>query len=184
MFRPTFTLLPIVLALAAASCRSGPTDARRAEWGKGALIHGELVDYRTISSAHKGVVGYIKIYDVAEAKGNPYPWKYVYDKNWKELGFIDQFGKAYRYHYYSPWEQAQQNRDLRMDVMPADSLENNVMRMLDIDVTSDRLTFPETTQTDIRGDVGAPHLAGPGITPVAPGAPTPAPTTAPAAPAK
>jgi hypothetical protein len=179
MFRPTFTLLPIVLALAAASCRSGPTDARRAEWGKGALIHGELVDYRTISSAHKGVVGYIKVYNVTEAKGNPYPWKYVYDADWKELGFIDQFGKAYVRHEYSPSEQAQQNRVARWDVMAADSLENNVMRMLGIDVTTDRLTFPATTHEDIAGDKGAPHLAGPGITPAAAPAPV-EPTKAPA----
>jgi hypothetical protein len=167
MFRPMLKLAPIVLALVAASCRSGPTEARRAEWDKGAGIKGKLAGYHTIMAAHKGKVGFIKVYDVTEFGGNPYQWKYVYDVDWKELGFVDQFGGAVRYHYYSPSEAAHQNRVLRADRLPADSLENNVMRMLDIDVTTDRLTFPASTTSDITGDTGAAHLAGPGITPAA-----------------
>jgi hypothetical protein len=172
MFRSTFTLATIVLALAAASCRSGPSDARRQEWNSGAGIHGTLTGYHTIMSAHKGKVGFLKLYDVTEFGGAPYPWKYVQDVDHKELGFINQFGTAYIRHEYAPSEQAQQNRDARYDVLPADSLENNVMRMLGIDVTTDRLTFPESTHEDVAGDSGAPHLAGPGITPAsAPAAP-------------
>jgi hypothetical protein len=183
MFRSTYTLATIVLALAAASCRSGPTDARRQEWDSGAGIKGQLTGYNTIVSAHKGKVGFLKTYDVTDFGGPAYPWKYVQNVDHKELGFIDQFGKAYLRHEYSPWEQAQQNRDARYDVLPSDSLENNVMRMLGIDVTTDRLTFPATTQADIAGDTGAPHLAGPGITP-APAAPAPAPAAAPEQPKK
>jgi len=175
MLRPTFALASIVLALAAASCRSGPSDERREEWERGALIHKTLTGYHTIVSAHRGKVGFLKIYDVTEGGGNPYPWKYVYDADWHELGWVDQFGGAVKYHVYSPSEQAFQKLELRGDKLPADSLENNVMRMLDIDPSTDRLTFPVSTTQDITGDTGAPHVAGPGITP-----PTVVPEKAPA----
>jgi hypothetical protein len=165
MFRPMLVAAPIVLALAAASCRTGPSDERRDEWEKGGLIHRTLVGYHTIMSAHSGKVGYVKVYDVTEGGGNPYPWKYVYDVNWKELGFVTQFGSAMRYHEYPPSEQAAQKLELRGDWMPSDSLENNVMRMLGIDITTDRLTFPPSTHEDIAGDANLPHLAGPGVTP-------------------
>ncbi len=167
MVRPMSVAASIVLALAAAACRSGPSAERRDEWDRGALIHQTLVGYHTIESAHKGKVGYVKVYDVTEGGGNPYQWKYVYDADWKELGFITQFGSAMRYHEYSPAEQAQQKLEMRGDWMPADSLENNVMRMLDIDITTDRLTFPVSTHEDIAGDTGVAHLAGPGVTPAA-----------------
>jgi hypothetical protein len=180
MFRSTFTLATIVLALAAASCRSGPSDARRQEWDSGAGIHGKLTGYQTILSAHQGKVGFLKTYEVTEFGGPSYPWRYVQNVDHKELGFINQFGTAYIRHEYSPAEQAQQNRDARYDVLPADSIENNVMRMLGIDLTMDRLTFPDATHEDVAGDSGAPHLAGPGITPAAAPAAAPAPAPAPA----
>lgn len=177
MFRPTSTLAPIVLALVAASCRSGPSEQRLEAWDKGALMHTPsttgsrhtpqqtLRDYKVVMSAHQGKVGFIKVYDVTEGGGNPYPWSYVYDLDWKELGFVDQFGGAFRYHFYSPAEAAQQNLVLRGERLPADSLQNNVMRMLGIDVSMDELSFPTATKSDITGDTGAMHLAGPGVTP-------------------
>jgi hypothetical protein len=164
MNRPTVALSLAFLALAAASCRTSPTDARREEWERGALVQRKVKQYHTIVSAHTGKVGYVKVYDVVEGGGVPYEWKYVYDANWKELGFVDQFGGATKYHYYSPSEQAQQNLDLRATRLPSDSLQRNVMRMLDIDPSTDDVTFPVATTADITGDTGM-HLAGPGIVP-------------------
>lgn len=164
MNRPTVALALAALALAAVSCRTSPTDARREEWEKGALVQRKVKAYHVIVSAHKGKVGYVKVYDVTEGGGVPYEWKYVYDADWKELGFVDQFGGATKYHYYSPSEQAQQNLDLRATRLPSDSLQRNVMRMLGIDPATDDVTFPEAKREDIAG-VEAMPLAGPGIVP-------------------
>ena len=164
MNRLTCTLALLGVAIAAASCRTSPTDERVAEVAKGALIHRQVKAYYVIVSAHKGRVGYIKDYDVTEGGGPAYDWKYVYDSSWKELGFIDQFGTAYQYHYYNPTEAAQQNLDLRLMRLPSDSLQSNVVRMLGADPATDDVTFPEATHADIAGDT-APHMAGPGVVP-------------------
>ena len=164
MIRTTFTLALAVLALAAASCRTSPSQQRREEIEQGALIRREVKEYHVIQAAHRGKIGYLKVYDVVEGGGVPYEWKYVYDANWKELGFVDQFGGATMYHYYSPSEAAQQNRDLRAMRLPSDSLQSNVLRMMGIDPSTDDLTFPVATHADISGDTGM-HLAGPGIVP-------------------
>jgi hypothetical protein len=165
MVRPIVVPALLVAVLVAASCRTSPTEERRRQVGRGALITRELRDYRTIVSAHQGRVGYLKSYDIAEAGGPAYPWQYVYDADWTELGMVDQFGNAYVYHRYSPSEQAQQNLELRAMRLPADSLQNNVMRMLGIDPAADALTFPVATKTDITGDRAGEPLAGPGLAP-------------------
>ena len=149
-------------AVFAASCRSSPSEQRLRELEQGANIKKTLVGYHTIVSAHKGKVGYLKVYDVTEGGGPAYPWKYVYDADWRELGYITQFGTATMYHRYSPSEQAFQKRELRGSVLPSDSPERNVMRMLEIDPSTDDVTFPAASQADITGDT-APHLAGPGV---------------------
>ncbi len=164
MIRPTYTLALMGLALAAAACRTSPSDERRREWENGALIHREVREYHVIVSAHNGPIGYLKVCDITEGGGPTYPWKYVYDSNWNELGFVDQFGGATKYHYYAPSEQAQQNLPLRATKLPSDSLEANVMRMMDIDPSTDELTFPTATRQDIAGDKGT-FLAGPGVVP-------------------
>jgi hypothetical protein len=164
MNRPTVALLLAVLTLAAASCRTSPSDARRKAIDEGALVQRKVKAYHVIVSAHKGKVGYVKVEDVTEGGGVPYEWKYVYDADWRELGFVNQFGGATKYHYYSPSEQAQQNEDLRATLLPSDSLQRNVLRMLDIDPSTDDVTFPEATNSDITGDTGV-HLAGPGVVP-------------------
>jgi hypothetical protein len=167
MIRPTSAFALIGLALLAASCRSGPTDERRQQWERGAGIRQKVTGYYTIVSAHTGKVGFVKTYDVSDFGGSPYEWKYVYDRNWKELGFIDQFGKAYVYDYYSPSEQAFRNEVLRLSVLPSDSIERNVMRMLGIDTATDQVTLPKSEPSDITDDTnGDQHLAGPGIVPV------------------
>lgn len=168
MSRPLAGLLVAVLALGAASCRTSPSEERFRQWQRGALVQRELRGYHVVRSANRGNVGYLKVYDVTEAGGPAYPWKYVYDANWKELGFVDQFGGAYRYHYYSPAEQAQQNEVLRASRMPSDSLDRNVMRMLGIDPATDDVTFPEATRADIVGAPAGTPLAGPGIVPAKP----------------
>jgi hypothetical protein len=165
MSRPLTCLALCLLALAPAACRTSPSMSRREAIEKGALIRREVKGYHVISAAHRGKVGYVKVYDVTEAGGPPYEWKYVYDNDWHELGFVDQFGGATKYHYYSPSEQAQQNQTLRATRLPSDSLERNVLRILDIDPSTDELTFPAARQSDITGDVGTMPLAGPGIVP-------------------
>ena len=165
MIRPISTLALIGLAIFATSCRTSPSDARRQEWENGALIKRQVKEYHVILSAHNGPIGYLKTFDVTEGGGPSYEWNYVYDKNWKELGFVDQFGTATKYHYYAPSEQAQQNLDLRATKLPSDSLSANVLRMMDIDPSTDELTFPIARTEDITGDKGAVPLAGPGITP-------------------
>jgi hypothetical protein len=162
MIRPTSTLALIGLALAAASCRTSPSDARREEWANGALIHRQVKEYRVVLAAHRGPIGYLKTFDVTEGGGPAYEWNYVYDSNWKELGFVDQFGAATKYHYYPPSEQAQQNLDLRATKLPSDSLSANVLRMMDIDPSTDELTFPVAKTSDIKGTDAVP-LAGPGV---------------------
>lgn len=158
-------LLVACALLGAAACRTSLSDERRTAIAKdGAIVKKEIRDYRVIVSGHRGKVGYMKIYDVTEGGGVAYPWKYVYDLDWNELGFLDQFGGAYKYHYYSPSEQAQQNRVLRAMRLPSDSPEANVLRILDIDPSTDDATFPVATRADITGDKGT-HLAGPGEVP-------------------
>jgi hypothetical protein len=164
MFRPTCLVL-IAAALAAAGCRTSWSDERRAQIEKGAHVRRTLKDYFVIESAHAGKVGYVKVYDVSEGGGPAYPWKYVYDRNWNELGFITQLGSAMRYHRYSPAEQAAQNLEMRGDWLPSDAVETNVMRMLGIDHTADTVSFPRATKADIVGDPGNQNLAGPGVIP-------------------
>jgi hypothetical protein len=165
MSRPLTCLALCLLALAASACRTSPSDKRRAAVEGGALIHREVKSYHVISAAHRGRVGYVKVFDVTEGGGPPYEWKYVYDNDWRELGFVNQFGGATKYHYYSPSEQVQQNQTLRATPLPSDSLERNVLRMLDIDPATDELTFPVASRADITGDTGTLPLAGPGIVP-------------------
>lgn len=165
MYRPLTCLALCILALSAPACRTSLSDKRRAAIEGGALIKREVKSYHVIQAAHRGRVGYVKLFDVTEAGGPPYPWKYVYDNDWRELGFVDQFGSAYKYHYYSPSEQVQQNETLRVTRLPSDSLERNVLRMLDIDPSTDELTFPAAARSDITGDAGTVPLAGPGIVP-------------------
>jgi hypothetical protein len=151
--------------LSAASCRTSPSEHRLMQiHTEGALIKKEIKDYRVIVSAHRGKVGYVKVYDVTEGGGAPYEWRYVYDTAWNELGFLDQFGGAYKYHYYSPAERMQQNRVLRLTKLPSDAPESNVLRILDMDPSADSATFPVATKADITGDTGV-HVAGPGVVP-------------------
>lgn len=165
MSRSLTCLALCILALSATACRTSLSDKRRAAIEGGALIKRDVKSYHVIQAAHRGRVGFVKVFDVTEAGGPPYPWKYVYDNDWRELGFVDQFGSAYKYHYYSPSEQVQQNETLRVTRLPSDSLERNVLRILDIDPSTDELTFPAATRSDITGDAGTVPLAGPGIVP-------------------
>ena len=165
MLRPTLRLSLFAVALAAAGCRASPTPERFAEWHRGALIRKEVRSYEVIDSAHRGRVGFLKTYDVTEGGGPSYPWRYVYDNDWNELGFIDQFGSAYAYHVYTPSEQAQQNETLRAMRLPSDSIEDNVLRMLGIDTATDSATFHPATRDDIAGAPTKAPLAGPGVVP-------------------
>jgi hypothetical protein len=178
---PRVALVLVASALCAASCRATPTESQRAAWERGSGIRRELKDYLVIDSVHTGKVGYLKVYDVVEFGGPPYRWTYVYDRNWRELGFINQFGGATMYHYFSPSEEAVQNRTLRATQLPSDSIERNVMRMLGIDPATDDVVFRTAERIDVAGAPATAPLAGPGIVPAkAPVAPEPAPAAPPA----
>lgn len=164
MSRPLTCLAVAVLALAAPACRTSLSDARREEIARGALIKRTPKEWYVIVAGHRGRVGYMKLEDVTEGGGPTYPLRYVYDNDWHELGLVNQFGTAWKWHYYSPSEQAQQNETLRAVPLPSDSLQANVMRILGIDPSTDDLTFPVANRADITGDTGM-HLAGPGIVP-------------------
>jgi len=151
MVRIIPTLACVALAFVSlTACRSRQTHERMTQVNSGALIvKGDLLSSHTIRSEYDGKVGYLKVYPVREAGGPVFPWKYVYDLDWNELGWVDQFGTAYTYHRYAKFQQQIHKTTLRIDRMPADSTENNVMRMLKLDVTRDNVTFPVATVNDI-----------------------------------
>jgi hypothetical protein len=150
MLRATLVVAVFSLILAAApGCRSRSTHARMTAIHTGKLMQKELRSYHTVRSEYDGKVGYMKVYDVREGGGPSYPWRYLYDLEWNELGFIDQFGSAYRYHRYAEFQQEAHDTTMRVDRMPADSTENNVMRMLGLDLSRDNVTFPLATSADI-----------------------------------
>jgi len=140
------TILAVLAAavLVAPACTSTTTTQTR--WGSvenGALMERSLRSYHAVNSAYQGKVGYMKVFDVTEAGGPVYRWRYIYDLEYTELGFIDQFGKAYQYHVLPTISQAAQKKPLKVTEMPADSAERNAMRMLGIDPATDDVTFPE-----------------------------------------
>ncbi len=148
-------LVPFALALLAlvpVACRTSVTEQRREEVRHGALMRGELLSYQLVYSSHDGKVGYLKTYAVTEAGGPVYKWKYVYDLEFNELGFVDQFGTAYRFHAYTEHEQTIYKQPHRTERMPVDSMERNVMRMLGIDPARDEVSFPRATRADIAFD--------------------------------
>ena len=141
----------LALAVAPAACKSRVTERRVREINSGALMKRQVRSYHLVYSEHDGKVAYLKVYAVQEAGGPIYDWSYVYDLDWKELGFVDQFGKAYRYHYYPEIGQEAHKKVLRYDPMPSDSLERNVMRMLEINPALDNVSFPTATGADVSG---------------------------------
>jgi hypothetical protein len=159
----TRVLVPAVLAaaLAAASGCSSPAKGPGPEAVRdGSLVHKELRSYHIVQSTHSGKVGYMKVYDVTEGGGPSYRWRYVYDLDWNELGFIDQFGTAYRNKPYTPFEQDAQPRTIRVVRLPSDSPERNAMVMLGIDPALDDVSFPVASAADI-GDPPPAKLAQP-----------------------
>ena len=139
------TILAVLAAavLVAPACTSTSTTTTR--WGNvedGALMKRSLRSYHAVNSAYQGKVGYMKVFDVTEAGGPVYQWKYVYDLDYNELGFIDQFGNAYQYHQLPEVSQRAQQETMKVTEMPADSTERNTMRMLGIDPATDDVTFP------------------------------------------
>ena len=141
----SLTILAVLAAavLAAPACQSSTTT--RTNWGdldETGLMSRSLRSYHAVNSAYQGKVGYLKVYDVTEAGGPAYRWKYVYDLSYNELGFIDQWGKAYRYHRLPEADASAQKKPMRVEHMPSDSTEANVMRMLGLDPAVDEVTFP------------------------------------------
>jgi hypothetical protein len=138
----TLAVLAAAFAVAPACQSSSTTSTDWSNMDEGDLMRRTLRSYHAINSAYQGQVGYLKVYDVTEAGGPVYQWKYVYDLDYNELGFIDQWGKAYRYHRLPVADASAQRKPMRVEHLPADSTENNVMRMLGIDPALDDVTFP------------------------------------------
>ncbi len=141
----SLTILAVLAAaaLVAPACQSSSTT--RTNWSdvkEGDLMRRSLRSYHVVNSAYQGQVGFLKVYDVTEAGGPVYQWKYVYDLDYNELGFIDQWGKAYRYHRLPQADAAAQKKPMRIEHLPSDSTEANVMRMLGLDPSVDEVTFP------------------------------------------
>ncbi len=159
MSRTVLVLALVSCAVLPAACRTSPTVERREEVRQGALIDRTVKSYHVVYSANRGKVGYLKVFDVVEGGGQPYEWKYVYDLDFTELGFVDQFGNAYLYKPYTEFEQDIHRRSLRVMRLPADSAERNVMRMLRIDPAVDNVTFPPATASDFRPAAPVPTAA-------------------------
>ena len=143
MRRSTILIVLAAAAFAAPACQTRTTSTTSwADVADGALMKRALRSYHAVRSQYQGHVGYMKVYDIREAGGPIYTWKYVYDLDHNELGFVDQYGKAYRYPVLPNADQQAQNEPLRVDHMPSDSLERNVMRMLGLDPALDDVSFP------------------------------------------
>ena len=135
-------VLAAVVVVAPACHTSTTTRTNWSDYDEADLMRRTLRSYHAVNSAYQGQVGFLKVYDVTEAGGPVYQWKYVYDMSFNELGFIDQWGKAYRYHRLPEAAAAATKKPMRVEDLPSDSTEANVMRMLGIDPSIDEVTFP------------------------------------------
>ena len=141
----SLTILAVLAAAIAAAPACHTSSTTHTNWSdmeEGDLMRRSLRSYHAVNSAYQGHVGYLKVYDVTEAGGPVYQWKYVYDMAYNELGFIDQWGKAYRYHRLPEASASAQKKPMRVEHLPSDSTEANGMRMLGIDPSVDQVTFP------------------------------------------
>jgi len=140
-----------LVALPLAACRSALSERRVEEIERGDLMSRRLLSYHVAHSAQAGNVGYVKVFAVREAGGHEYPWKYVYDQEWNELGFVDQFGNAFVYQARTEFERDIHGSGLRVRRLPSDSSERNVARILGLDPALHDMTFPEASRADILG---------------------------------
>jgi hypothetical protein len=143
--------LAILAALAPGCGGVIPTARGRERVREGALFSERLHSYHVVYSPRRGKVGYLKEMDVSEAGGPTYRWKYVYDLAINRVGRVDQFGKAYKEVPYSPFEADVQRYTVRVIDLPEDTIERNVLRMLDIDPATDDVSFPPASNADIAG---------------------------------
>lgn len=142
--------LALAAALAAPGCRSAMSAEEEAAVANGSRMRWELKSYHLIYSEHRGPVGYMKVYDVTEAGGPAYTWKYVLDKDLKKIGWVDQFGNAYLIHQYPRGSMPDPREGERVIRLPSDSIQRNTMRMLGIDPALDNVSFPVAKEGDIR----------------------------------
>lgn len=134
----------------AAGCASG-TESDVAKAARDGLdITRTLKSYHVVQSAHSGPVGFLKVFDVQQGGGAIYTWKYVYDKDYRELGWVNQMGQAFQWEKYPPGAMPNPREPYRVRSLPVDSIERNTMRMLGIDPALDEVTFPVALAADIR----------------------------------
>ena len=140
-----------VFALGAGACRSAMPDSERSGREAGTDMHYELKSYHLVYSEHRGPVGYMKVTDVTKAGGPTYTWKYILDKDFTTIGWIDQMGHAFQYVPYPPGSMPNPREPLRVITLPEDSMSQNVMRMLGMNPAADNVSFPVAKE----GDIGA-----------------------------
>lgn len=144
-------LAALLVALPLAAGCANSTNSRAAQQAMdGTDLKWTLKSYHVIESVHNGPVGYLKVFDVQQAGGPIYTWKYVYDRDFNELGWVNQLGQAFRREKYPPGAMPDPKEPYRTHTMPADSIERNAMRMLGIDPAIDDVTFPVAKDGDIR----------------------------------
>jgi hypothetical protein len=151
-FPRTLALALVLLAAPlAAGCASAasPERANKAA-ADGMFFHRTLKSYHVVQSAHRGPVGFLKVYEVQEAGGAVSAWKAIEDPEHKELGIVNSFGKAWQWEEYPPGAMPNPREPYRLREMPVDSIERNAMRMLGIDPATDEVTFPVAQAGDIR----------------------------------
>jgi hypothetical protein len=145
-------LVPTLLlaaALGATACASAPSEGSVQATRMGALMKRRLHSYHLVYSEHRGPIGYMKEFDVAEAGGPVFRWKFIYDRDFNELGWVDQRGHAFRAERYPPGAQPNPAEPFRFERMPMDSVERNTMRMLGIDPALDDVSFPLAKEGEI-----------------------------------
>ncbi len=138
-------------ALVAPACRTTITQDQHRQVDRGSRMSRQLRAYHAVNAAHAGHVGFLKVFDVTEQGGPTFTWKYVYDTDFEEVGFVDQNGTAYRHHVLRGIQQEAMGRESRLERLPTDSLQRNVMRLLGIDPALDDVKFPVVSQSDIAG---------------------------------
>ncbi len=147
---PLLILIPLAGCALLGGCavmEGGPGGTARAARGDG--FRRTLKSYHVIQGQRLGKVGFMKVYDVQEAGGPVYTWKYVYDLSINELGWFDQTGRAFHAKPYTDFQRDTQPESVRVIDLPDDTVSRNVLRMLGITAASDEVSFPVASDADI-----------------------------------
>ena len=147
---PLLILIPLAGGALLSGCAvmaGGPDGAART--ARGDRFQRTLRSYHVIQGQRLGKVGFMKVYDVQDAGGPVYTWKYVYDLSINEVGWFDQTGRAFHAKPYPDFQRDAQNEPVRVIDLPVDTVSRNVMRMLGNAASADEVSFPVASDADI-----------------------------------